>query len=64
MSEALVVASKVKKYIKDKAGFNTSSTAIDALTIAVRHLIDQSITQAQQDGRKTVMDRDVTKEAL
>lgn len=64
MSEALVVASKVKKYIKDKAGFNTSASAIDALTIAVRHLIDQAVTQAQQEGRKTVMDRDVTKEAL
>lgn len=64
MSDALVVASKVKKYIKDKAGFNTSSSAIDALTISVKHLIDQAVTHAQQDGRKTVMDRDVTRDAI
>lgn len=64
MGDALVVASKVKKYIKDKVGFNTSSSAIDALTIAVRHLVDQAVTHAQQEGRKTVMDRDVTKESL
>lgn len=64
MSDALVVASKIKKYIKDKVGFNTSASAIDALTIAVKHLIDSAVTNAQQEGRKTVMDRDVTKDAL
>lgn len=64
MSEVLVVASKVKKYIKDKAGFNTSASAVDALSLAVQHLLDHAITSAGQDGRKTVMDRDVTKEVL
>ena len=59
MAEALVVASKVKKYIKDKAGMNTSSSTIDALSRVVEQACDSAIQSAQQDNRKTVMDRDV-----
>ena len=57
--EVLVVASKVKKYIKEKSGgMNTSSTVMDALSEKVRVLCDQAIERAKADGRKTVMDRD------
>ena len=59
MADALVVASKVKKYIKDKADMNTSASTIDALSEVVARLCDQAIERAKDDGRKTVKDRDV-----
>ena len=58
MSEHLVVVSKIKKHIKQKAGMNTSSTAMDELTKIVEKEIDKAIQSAQNDNRKTVMDRD------
>lgn len=58
MSETLVVVSKVKKHIKDKAGMNTSATAMDALTKIVERECSKAIENARSDGRKTVMDRD------
>lgn len=60
MSEQLVVASKVKKYIKDKSGMNTSAALLEALTGELEKLCDKAIESAKQDGRKTVMDRDVS----
>ena len=56
--EVLVVVSKIKKYIKEKAGMNTSDKAADAITDHVRRLCDQAVENAKADGRKTVMDRD------
>lgn len=56
--EALVVASKVKAYIREKSGMNTSSAVIAVLSDEVRKLCDQAIENAKRDGRKTVMDRD------
>ncbi len=56
----LVVMSKVKAYIKDKAGLMTSSAVADALTVKVKDLCDKAIASAQADKRKTVMDRDFT----
>ena len=59
MSETLVVVSKVKKHIKDRSGMNTSQTAIDELTKQVLSMCEQAITKAANEGRKTVMDRDI-----
>lgn len=59
MADSLVVASKVKQYIKDKSGMNTSSSTIQALSEVVTKACDAAIDQAKSDGRKTVMDRDV-----
>ena len=56
--EVLVVASKLKRYIKEHAGMNTSSNVMPALTEKVRHLCQEAIENARKDGRKTVMDRD------
>ena len=55
----LVVASKVKGYIKDRAGMNTSGKVMEALSERIRNLCDQAIESAKREGRKTVMDRDV-----
>ena len=58
IGEALVVASKVKKMIKDEAGLSTSAQAIDQLTIRIQTICTQAIANAKADKRKTVMDRD------
>lgn len=58
INEALVVASKVKKMIKEEAGLSTSAQAIEQLTIRIQTICLQSIENAKTDKRKTVMDRD------
>lgn len=58
IEEVLVVASKIKKYIKEKAGFSTSSQVFDQLTNRLQTVCKNAIEQAQSDKRKTVMDRD------
>ncbi len=60
MADSLVVASKVKKYIKEKSQMNTSASTMEALTNIVSKACDQAIEHAKNDGRKTVMDRDFT----
>jgi histone H3/H4 len=57
-NEVLVVASKIKNYVKDKGGLNTSAAVIDALSEQVRNLCNRAIDRAKADGRKTLMDRD------
>jgi hypothetical protein len=56
--EVLIVASKLKQYIKDKYDMNTSASVMDILSHHVRRLTDQAVSKAQADGRKTLMDRD------
>lgn len=56
--EVLVVASKLKKHIKDQSGMNTSSNVMSILSEKVRQLCDDAIANAKTEGRKTVMDRD------
>jgi histone H3/H4 len=59
--EILIVVSKLKKYIKDRAGFNCSDAVADQLSEHVRAVADESIRAAAREGRKTVLDRDVPK---
>ncbi|MGA1191756.1 MAG: hypothetical protein ACO3XO_05690 [Bdellovibrionota bacterium] len=56
--EVLVVVSKLKNYIKDTAGMNTSGNVPARLTEIVHTLCNEAIENARKDGRKTVMDRD------
>ncbi len=56
--DVLVVVSKLKKYIREKSGFNTSGSVAEALTARIKQLCDQAIDSAKNEGRKTVMDRD------
>ena len=57
-AEVLVVASKIRNYIRGKSSMNTSSAVMEALSARVRQLCDEAIEKAKSDGRKTVMDRD------
>lgn len=58
IEDALVVASKVKKMIKELADMNTSSQVIEQLTLRVERVCLDAIKNAVNDKRKTVMDRD------
>ncbi len=58
IAESLVIASKVKKLIKDLSQMSTSSQAIEQLTVRVQQITAQAIEKATKDKRKTVMDRD------
>lgn len=56
--EVLVVASKVKNYIRAQSEMNTSGSVFEVLSDKVRALCEEAIRRAKEDGRKTVMDRD------
>jgi len=57
--EILVVVSKVKAYIRTRAGMNTSDSVMDILSEKMRAYADRAIESAQRSGRKTVLDRDL-----
>lgn len=57
--DVLIVVSKLKKYIRDRSGMNTSDSIADVLAEHVRSICDDAIRAAARDGRKTVLDRDV-----
>lgn len=57
--EVLVVASKIKNYIRSKSDMNTSSGVFDVLSDRIREMCDKAIENALRDGRKTVKDRDI-----
>lgn len=56
--DILIVASKLKNYIKLKHGLNTSANVMERLSDIVRNLSDDAVSRAQSEGRKTLMDRD------
>ena len=58
MTEVLVVASKVKAFIRAKSDMNTSASVMEALTKIVEAECLRAIENARADKRKTVMDRD------
>jgi hypothetical protein len=56
--ETLIVASKLKNYVKAISGMNTSDAVLEVLSDHVRALCDEAIRSATKNERKTVMDRD------
>jgi hypothetical protein len=59
--EILIVASKLKGYIRARAGFNTSDACMEVLSDHVRAICDRAIENARRDERKTVLERDFPK---
>jgi len=57
-NEILVVVSKLKAYVRERSGMNTSDSVSELLSDRLRRMCDQAIQRAQRDGRRTVMDRD------
>jgi histone H3/H4 len=62
MADVLVVTSKVKKFVREKSGFNTSAELIESLSQEVEKLCLAAIDRAKADGRKTVKGRDLQPE--
>jgi hypothetical protein len=56
--ESLIVASKVKAYIKSK-GMMTSSDAIEAISDKVYSMLDDAIARTKANRRATVKAQDL-----
>ncbi len=59
--DILVVASKLKKYIKAKSDLNTSQSVMKVLSDFIRAHCDDAIENARKADRKTLLDRDFVK---
>jgi histone H3/H4 len=57
--EVLIVASRLKDYVRARAGFKTSERVLDPLSDIIRRVCDEAIENARRDGRKTILDRDI-----
>jgi len=57
--EVLIVASRLKEYVRARSGYNTSDRVLKPLSDIVRRVCDEAIRNAQREGRRTVLDRDV-----
>ena len=56
--DILVVVSKLKKYVRERSGMNTSDSVMKLLSDHLRTLCDEGIRNSAKAGRKTLMDRD------
>ena len=59
--EVLIVASRLKDYVRARAGFNTSDQVLAPLSDIVRRVCDEAIENARRNERKTLLDRDIPK---
>ena len=57
--DVLVVASRLKAYVKSVSGFNTSDRVLPVLSDALRAICEEAIENARRAERLTVLDRDV-----
>lgn len=56
--DILIVAAKLKSYVKIKHNLNTSANVMERLSDMIRIACDHACDKARMDGRKTLMDRD------
>jgi len=56
------VASRLKAYVRKRAGYNTSDGVLPILSAAIRKICDEAIRNARRAERETVLDRDVPRE--
>jgi hypothetical protein len=57
--EVLIVASRLKEYVRARSGFSTSDRVLAPLSEIVRRVCDQAMENAAREGRRTVLERDV-----
>jgi len=57
--EILVIASRLKSYIRERSGMNTSDGILEKLSDHLRALADIGMESAASEGRKTVLARDI-----
>jgi len=58
-AEVLIVATRLKEYIRARSGFNTSDRVLSPLSDIVRRVCDEAIRNTSREGRMTVLDRDI-----
>jgi len=56
--EVLIVASRLKHFIREVWGMNTSEGVLEPLSEEVRRLCVKAVAKAKEDGRKTLLERD------
>lgn len=56
--EVLVIASRLKAYIRERSDFNTSEDALTAVSEIIRRATETAIRNARAEGRRTVKGRD------
>lgn len=56
--EILVVVSKLKNFVKESSGMNTSADVMPVLSEIIRSSCEEAVERAKRDGRKTLMARD------
>ena len=61
-AEILVVASRLKAYIRAASGYHTADSVLPVLSAALRKICDESVANARRAERQTVMDRDVPRD--
>ena len=57
--EVLIVASRLKEYVRKRSGYNPSDRVLEPLSAIVRRICDEAIDHARREGRQTVLDRDI-----
>ena len=57
--EVLIVASRLKDYIRASSGFSTSDRVLAPLSVIVRRLCDEAVQNAAREDRTTVLERDI-----
>lgn len=57
--DVLIVASRLKEYVRARSGYHTSDRVLGPLSDLVRRACDEAIRNARAEGRRTVLDRDV-----
>jgi len=57
--EVLIVASRLRDYVRARSGYNTSDRVLAPLSEIVRRVCDEAIRNARAEGRRTVLDRDI-----
>ncbi len=59
--EVLIVASRLKEFVRASSGYKTSERVLGPLSDIVREVAEEAIRNARADGRMTVLDRDIPK---
>jgi hypothetical protein len=57
--DVLIVASRLKDYIRTRSGMSSSDRVLGPLSEIVRRACDEAIQNASREGRQTVLDRDI-----